>query len=699
MLPEPTAPGQMLISKMGWDETTGDAKPQFSLLDVDAMPRPVRNFRHYSDVATKWQKTVPDPVTGEYPSDLVAFISFDDGSLVPEVGDFTLTNTGTTVVGGFFGDAQGARQGGSVQSATGLRTGQRITPVGARSLRFKLLTQRGISTTNYFIYTDVPWHDAIGMRVMISATNGTVDYILNTNGASNNNVRITSTMSVDDGIWHDIICTWDGTINTNGIKLYIDGLLDGQATSLAQQVAPSFSPTTIFNRTDENNNFFTGTGQNHTAPVIVDDIEIYNTVKTPTDFATEVVTGTRFSWRNPHRTIVPQSTVVVNGEADYPENIGDGNIVTETTGQSVFVEGSTVPGKWLKTIPPYHPALVAKISFDDGSLVPEVGNFTLTNTGTTIVDGYWGDAQGARQGAVGANGLMANQRIIPMGTKSIRVKVKISNNISGIYTVLSEISNSSTDHCVVIRVIHGRVDFFLSRGVSAQLGHAIEVRGNIILMPDKWYDILLTWDGTTSTNGVIIWVDGIMDTMGTARFLQTVTPTFNTALLNFSPLNNTLGSPLIIDDVEIYNEVMTPDMFPREEATLTPYFSAFARNAMATGDGVPSNLPSSLIPPEGVPVTGFIAGLGDVELGFKPKILQLSGLGLTQSNTNTTQQPGYVIVDGDTGVNFFAHFNGVAAANAVTVQLTDTGFTITTKGASTPVQIHYVAYSSGGGYI
>jgi prepilin-type N-terminal cleavage/methylation domain-containing protein len=42
---------------------------------------------------------------------------------------------------------------------------------------------------------------------------------------------ITSSSAIADTNWHLITATWDGTTNTNGKKIYIDGALDSQGTS------------------------------------------------------------------------------------------------------------------------------------------------------------------------------------------------------------------------------------------------------------------------------------------------------------------------------------------------------------------------------------------------------------------------------------------------------------------------------------
>ncbi|NQU79459.1 LamG domain-containing protein, partial [Candidatus Woesearchaeota archaeon] len=74
-----------------------------------------------------------------------------------------------------------------------------------------------------------------------SGTNGYGDYFRIENGKaiyrhSNRvsgiyNINIQSTTSINDNVWHHVLATWDGTTNTNGAKLYIDGVLEAQGTA------------------------------------------------------------------------------------------------------------------------------------------------------------------------------------------------------------------------------------------------------------------------------------------------------------------------------------------------------------------------------------------------------------------------------------------------------------------------------------
>ena len=62
-------------------------------------------------------------------------------------------------------------------------------------------------------------------------SNGSVFLYIN-NGS--NNIQVPS---VSPNVWHHVAGTWDGTTNTNGLKLYIDGLLSTQGTSTETSIS------------------------------------------------------------------------------------------------------------------------------------------------------------------------------------------------------------------------------------------------------------------------------------------------------------------------------------------------------------------------------------------------------------------------------------------------------------------------------
>ncbi len=80
------------------------------------------------------------------------------------------------------------------------------------------------------------------------------------------NFSTTSNKIVNDGIWHFITATWDGTTNTNAVKLYIDGILDQQTTALAS-VSNSSLTLSIGRIPGAGVSYFDGK---------IDDVQIFN---------------------------------------------------------------------------------------------------------------------------------------------------------------------------------------------------------------------------------------------------------------------------------------------------------------------------------------------------------------------------------------------------------------------------------------
>jgi len=56
-------------------------------------------------------------------------------------------------------------------------------------------------------------------------------YFFNSDGSLNFSLDQTSSQILPDNKWHHILALWDGTTNTNGVKIFVDGLLAGQGTS------------------------------------------------------------------------------------------------------------------------------------------------------------------------------------------------------------------------------------------------------------------------------------------------------------------------------------------------------------------------------------------------------------------------------------------------------------------------------------
>ena len=91
-------------------------------------------------------------------------------------------------------------------------------------------------------------------------------YIAHVTGERQMNFELQTPENVCDGQWHDVLFTWDGTMEVNSIKLYLDDM----QTPVAQ-TTPKYNP--------ERSGVPATIGKGYHG--YLDDIQIYNTVITP----------------------------------------------------------------------------------------------------------------------------------------------------------------------------------------------------------------------------------------------------------------------------------------------------------------------------------------------------------------------------------------------------------------------------------
>jgi hypothetical protein len=91
--------------------------------------------------------------------------------------------------------------------------------------------------------------------------------VYHTNGTST--ILTSSGVTPNDGQWHHLLATSDGTTNANGVKLYVDGILNVQATatSIGTKSTPTVIPT--IGSTSNNSWFFEGN---------IDEVSIWDNV-------------------------------------------------------------------------------------------------------------------------------------------------------------------------------------------------------------------------------------------------------------------------------------------------------------------------------------------------------------------------------------------------------------------------------------
>ncbi len=309
VIPKPTKETQIIISRKKADGTLEEIQADFA----QAKALPVSDFTVVKQ-EEKWSKTV-----APYSSDLVAYIDFDsDTPLVPKVGNFTMTPTGTTVVDGYHG--KGRRFAGGTDKVA---CSAKVIPIGAKSIRVKAMLA---NTSGIVTIMDDNNSASTNWGISIRVNNGQVEFLSGKGTGGTYNFYLTSSNAITVNTWSEIICTWDGLTTPNGVKIYIDGILGAQGTALAASTTLGDSNTAIGSMVG-GTTVFNG---------ILDEIEIYNTVKTPTDFAKDPA-NLKLDWKNSTNTFFTQDTIIRRSDAGYPTTITDGELVTETTAES-FVD-------------------------------------------------------------------------------------------------------------------------------------------------------------------------------------------------------------------------------------------------------------------------------------------------------------------------------------------------------------------------
>jgi len=107
--------------------------------------------------------------------------------------------------------------------------------------------------------------------------------------------------TADTTNWHHLVATWDGTTNTNGVKMYIDGKLATQTTA----VADATNMATL-----NGYNFITGTlmCNTHSFDGLIDEVKIYNYALSAEEVRQDYNQGSTFVFGSSNQTIGATTT-------------------------------------------------------------------------------------------------------------------------------------------------------------------------------------------------------------------------------------------------------------------------------------------------------------------------------------------------------------------------------------------------------
>lgn len=196
----------------------------------------------------------------------------DDGNtLTNKVGYYNGTVVGTEIVDGYNGVGKARSFNGISDFITFTNP---ILPLGKKSIRFKIKTGVVTSSPSTILGSGAYATNNHGLRVGIE---GDKLYLYSTYGSSGNTrIQLWSNKVVTDDQWHDVLITWDGTTNANGVKLFIDDMTvpDQVGTARTTETTNQSSNFVIGRRPQGNDRYYTG---------LIDNLEIYSDVIDPSN--------------------------------------------------------------------------------------------------------------------------------------------------------------------------------------------------------------------------------------------------------------------------------------------------------------------------------------------------------------------------------------------------------------------------------
>lgn len=165
------------------------------------------------------------------------FIGFDEpsGNAMDSIGGWTGTLTNAPVrVAGWNGKGYAMSFNGTNQY---VQFNNSIIPIGAKSIRFKIKIDTAPILSYRILHSLTP-SDYQGFIAQIGV-NGYPIFSQYDGGSAveTRTLHAVAEKNVCDSQWHDILFTWDGTTNENGIKVFIDDMLNPVFTTKAMKTA------------------------------------------------------------------------------------------------------------------------------------------------------------------------------------------------------------------------------------------------------------------------------------------------------------------------------------------------------------------------------------------------------------------------------------------------------------------------------
>lgn len=211
----------------------------------------------------------------------VAYFTFDEetGNVYDKIGlnNYIGTVTGASRIGGWNGIGKAMQF-----TSGGVSFTDKITPIGEKTYRFKIKVPTATTSVQAVIGNSYATATSHGDFVSIRANTGFLGWHSLKATTDSPRFYLESTINICDNKWHDILLTWDGTTNPNGVKMFIDDMNTPHTTGTANALETA-TPT-----------YNLAIGKNPSASSIylngqLDEIQIYNKALSVSNFPKERV--------------------------------------------------------------------------------------------------------------------------------------------------------------------------------------------------------------------------------------------------------------------------------------------------------------------------------------------------------------------------------------------------------------------------
>ncbi len=436
----------------------------------------------------------------------ISWFKFDEpsGNVTDSKGTAVGTiNGGVTRVAGCNGQGNAL----SFNGTNGyLQFDQKVIPVGKKSIRFKIKTNETGGSLDTRLISNADGTVETGLRIRINALGYLVFENLYSVSGTSNFYAVTSDI-INDGEWHDVLCTWDGTTDTDGVKLYLDGTLSMHPSSYGAKVL----------ETEPLRNLVLGRNPNtsHSAAFAfngqLDNLEIYNDVIDPL-----------------------ANKILISSEENKYHSMISG---------------------------------IAKYSFEEtgDTIIDSLGNNNGVNYGATVVQGYKGNARRFTKSS--SNRIAFNSTVIPTTSIGIRFKIR-KNGIStdGRHEMILSTGHSTTQNtCIVYIPYEGNSDAGHIVAKLSNAGNDMVVTtagsGSKYICDNQWHDVAIIFDHMNRL--VKIFIDSMSIPCTVKSYNSTTIPSKYDRNLIIGGSYSTTGTPQEffngeLDEVEIYNYVINP---------------------------------------------------------------------------------------------------------------------------------------------